>query len=467
VDYNGTYVFAEFPFGLEIIDLATPANPKKVSGPFGAEEYTFPDFAVCGDIVVMEESHLFDVSNPHEPRRVGFLGLGMWGNVSAAISGSHLYVGSSGTPGLNVFELRVANPQQIGRWTNGITRAVVGNLAYSLVHPDGLQIVDVSDPREPMLVGRFNTTGLETKLAVAGAYAFLLDRDLPGDPGTGQGFLVVDVSNVSSPELVGSIPEMHDWLNVRDIDAVGETVYVSESEFGLHIIDVSDPNTPRRLGGLPPLGSPRGLAVVGTHGYWANYTRQELQIISVASSANPQLIGAYATGGPTFDVTVQGGYAFVAAGSAGLLILDLSDPANPQHVATFKAFVNALAVSVSGDYAFIGNDPGGLQVLNVADKRHPRLVGRNTSHGGYPVYALDDSICIAGGRILEMLPFFNQFSTAGGTLQMSWESFGKARLQHSTSLTAPNWQELIGFENTNRVTLPLRIGSEFFRLVKQ
>jgi len=41
------------------------------------------------------------------------------------------------------------------------------------------------------------------------------------------------------------------------------------------------------------------------------------------------------------------------------------------------------------------------------------------------------------------------------------------RLQRATQLANPNWQDLIGSENTNSVTLPIwSPGAEFFRLVK-
>ena len=68
--------------------------------------------------------------------------------------------------------------------------------------------------------------------------------------------------------------------------------------------------------------------------------------------------------------------------------------------------------------------------------------------------------------IVEVLPFFKSISRNSREVGLSWEGFGPVRLQRATRLANPDWQEVLGLENTNRVTLPIGSGSEFFRLEK-
>jgi hypothetical protein len=57
-------------------------------------------------------------------------------------------------------------------------------------------------------------------------------------------------------------------------------------------------------------------------------------------------------------------------------------------------------------------------------------------------------------------------STANG-LTLQWNEPAKGmKLQRATDLSKPDWQDLLGSEKTNRVTLPVWGGNEFFRLVR-
>ena len=57
-------------------------------------------------------------------------------------------------------------------------------------------------------------------------------------------------------------------------------------------------------------------------------------------------------------------------------------------------------------------------------------------------------------------------STAQG-LVLEWNEAGEGmKLQRATGLARPDWQDLLGSEKTNRVTLPVWGGNEFFRLIQ-
>jgi hypothetical protein len=53
---------------------------------------------------------------------------------------------------------------------------VAGNLAYIAADEFGLQIIDVSDPSDPVLVGGYDTIGNALAIHVAGDLAYVADR---------------------------------------------------------------------------------------------------------------------------------------------------------------------------------------------------------------------------------------------------------------------------------------------------
>ena len=90
---------------------------------------------------------------------------------------------------------------------------------------------------------------------------------------------------------------------------------------------------------------------------------------------NVEMVGSvYSFFGCTDDVAVQGDYAYVAAGRAGLHILDISDPANLFEAGYYPINADIEVVAVSGDYAYlVGYDS--LWVINIFDPSNPFQVG--------------------------------------------------------------------------------------------
>lgn len=74
-------------------------------------------------------------------------------------------------------------------------------------------------------------------------------------------------------------------------------------------------------------------------------------------------------------VDVSGDHAYVAAGSAGLHVVDVSDPSAPFRVATVNTPGNANDVRVANGYAYIADGPNGLQIVDVNNPAAPSLVG--------------------------------------------------------------------------------------------
>ena len=112
-----------------------------------------------------------------------------------------------------------------------------------------------------------------------------------------------------------------------------------------------------------------------------------LRVLDASDPANPiELSTANIPEAPR-DLDVEGDYAYVAAGEAGLRIIDVSDPADARNISSFTGYVRRL--DVMGDLAFIGelsgihSDSRHILVLDVSDPVHPVEVGR---------YRMDDDV---------------------------------------------------------------------------
>ena len=79
-------------------------------------------------------------------------------------------------------------------------------------------------------------------------------------------------------------------------------------------------------------------------------------------------------------VSVAGSFAYVAAGTSGLHIIDVSNPTFPRDVATIGApfLSNATGVAVIGTHAYATDLNGTLQVVDISDPTTPAVVGSLT-----------------------------------------------------------------------------------------
>ncbi|MHB1034193.1 MAG: Ig-like domain-containing protein [Pirellulales bacterium] len=104
-----------------------------------------------------------------------------------------------------------------------------------------------------------------------------------------------------------------------------------------------------------------------------------LTIDTVSPGLNPLLVGALGTSEAN-DVVVVGTLAYIAAGSAGLVIADISDPAAPKLLGSYDTW-GANDLAVFGTTAYVADGPAGLVIIDVTNPSAPARLGAfDTSH---------------------------------------------------------------------------------------
>jgi hypothetical protein len=124
----------------------------------------------------------------------------------------------------------------------------------------------------------------------------------------------------------------------------------------------------------------RGLAVDDSLAYVAD-TNSGLQVIDIRDPQNPQIVASLATVGGAYSVAISGGYAYVAGLSSGLFVVDISNPLNPLLVGTYDTRGASYDVALAGDYAYVADFTFGLELIEITDPIHPRFVSQVDSPG--------------------------------------------------------------------------------------
>lgn len=180
----------------------------------------------------------------------------------------------------------------------------------------------------------------------------------------GGGVKVYDISNLSSPNLVASVPaSRYNDLHAMNLTQAGNYVYVAlgshfppHQQSGMAIIDVTNPLIPVVTDYYIVPGSSNGAGIV----------------------------------------QVEGDLAYLGAMSSGLVILNVTDKQNITQVSQFipdlnyppianpdSAKINARGMEVKNGIVYLCHDAGGLRIINCTNPQAPVETGRYANPATY------------------------------------------------------------------------------------
>ncbi len=357
---NDKIFLANSGAGLAIFDISEPAAPE-VLGRYPLVDAMANGIAISGDhayLAAMDDGvFVLDISDPTNPALETTLDVDA---EDAFVAGSHLYLPeqvSWDEHKLQIFSLAdPADPSETGSTdTAGSDRVFVsGNYAYMAGGwQGGLEIIDVSDPADPQsksIYGEDDTSVMD--VYVNGDYAYVA--------GNNDGFLVLDVSDPTNPELEGSLGD----LKPMTIFGATPKVYlVQGADPVLQVVDISDPANPGTgmIYQAPLMAgqvdTERDLLLVGAD--------DALWLYNDTGEGAPALRGRYPGIPLIMDLELEGDYAYVVNNTL-LFIFDISDPANIKLLDSYESYQNPTDVTVKDDIAYLVAGSI-LEILDVSD----------------------------------------------------------------------------------------------------
>ncbi|UCD19689.1 MAG: T9SS type A sorting domain-containing protein [candidate division WOR-3 bacterium] len=264
--------------------------------------------------------------------------------------------------------------------------AVYGTYGFIAADHDGLVVIDIVDPRHPVVAGGQATAGSARDVAIAGNYAYVADYD--------SGLTVMDIRVPASPFITGRCVTSDLAL---DIVVAGDFAYVADGDSGLTIVDITDPLLPVIAGRCITPGRAVGITVAGNYAYIADYG-SGLTVVDITDPANPLYAGNENFAGYAENVRVSGDYAYVAGGINGLRVVDISDPEDPLLTATCDTDDYAYDVFVNGNDAVVADYTGGVALIDIEDPENPVLgSSRETQGEAYGVCVHGDVVYVTEG----------------------------------------------------------------------
>ena len=235
----------------------------------------------------------------------------------------------------------------------------------------GIQILDVSDVKNPKELGRYELTKRIRNVYVEGDYAFVSVEI--------EGVYILDISDPANIHLVSTIITPTNeafWVIARF-----PNVYIAEGSQGVEIYNIRQPATPRLAGSFDTQGFAWGLALNGSDLYVADKSKG-LVILDVSIPATPKKRGQFLNMKNAKTVQIEDNIAYVANGPDGLWILDISNPEIPSLISKLAVEGYIFHASKTGNTVFLSNEIGQkLEIIDVTDPKNPVKVGEYDTDG--------------------------------------------------------------------------------------
>lgn len=344
--------------GLQLVDVGD------LSQPFITGSVETTSFATC---VAVHENRAFvadyeggllviDISDPPLPVTIGSVGT-QDEAIGVSMAGNMAFVADS-NGGLQIIDVNNTASPQIISSEETLLKArnidIENDIAY--IAAGLLYLIDISDPFNPEILNYFYMPSYDLALDVdvVEGKAFVASHE--------SGLEVLDVSNPYNPLFLGAVDTPDDAFGVN---ISGDIAFVADGVSGLQVINVSDPSTPAIVGAINTPGSfTSDIIVANDIAYLADFDGG-LQVADVSDPSQPKMIGAVDTPGIAHSVTLMDNKAFVADGEKGMQVIDVSDPHHPFILHSIDTPGDASDVAIMGDKAFVADSGNGLVILPV------------------------------------------------------------------------------------------------------
>lgn len=258
----------------------------------------------------------------------------------------------------------------VGRWAWGPCQAVDVKGGYAFIgNGPTFQALDVSNPSSPKIVGEYLTESVVSDIRLRDSLAFIAG---------GKGLLILDTSVPSALRRVGEVSIGFGPIRTAVVDSFAFTTVFAG---GLYVVDISDPTRPRLRGSIATGGQlPTGLAAKGRYVYVGN---QEWPDLALIDASNPDTLqrSFVGIGGWGISAYVRDTLLFLGVaeydGNQSMKIFDVGNPKFPVELGRvgvgFTRSYEINSITVQGNFAFAAIEGHGIDAIDISDVAHPHI----------------------------------------------------------------------------------------------
>jgi len=327
--------------------------------------------------------------------------------------------------GLTVFDLVakkiVSNTPTYDTNTSGdhdarfIVLSQDGTKLYLAASESGVLIYSLENPKEPQLIGQYDTPDVayniklsndEKRLFIADGKSGLIAVDCDNNSTLGtfdtygsansvtlsqdetkayiadgyKGMVIADISDPSNMGYLGHI-DTPDFASAITLNSDESKAYIADRKSNIQIVDLSGEKlriiqsiqTPYRTYAIELTPNESYLyAATGTNG---------LEIIATKKFTNPFIINHIQSAYKSYRVTLKDDFLYSTEGKAGLQIVNIANKSNLQIITDFNTDGFTLDIAINGSKAYLADGYKGIKKVDISDSSNPEIIGTYDTDG--------------------------------------------------------------------------------------
>lgn len=306
-----------------------------------------------------------------------YAGSALWSNIRDMVTDDK-YAYCAMSAGIQIFDVSSPNITSVAKLFLGsgaVSLAKKNNILYAALKSGGIQIVDISNPLRPKLMGSLSTStgNYNGAIAVDEDYALL---------GYKNHLDIIDVADPYNPFIFNTyILDTAIWVTIHDIEIQDQKAYVAA--YDLWILDISDLSNIHEMARRDFGGEVLAVDLVVKDTLLYATCMSNVQppinsgfaVINIKNPDNPEPVSMYYFPGNADKLSIMGDTAYVSASLSGVLAVDIGDPEDPHPIAcahTPNYFTTCTALSgnrlIAGQRGYFPRfDEHGMDICNDGD----------------------------------------------------------------------------------------------------
>lgn len=349
--------------GLVAVDVADPWALREVARlPVTADRLWIHDDRLLlrgGSTVAVA-----DIAEPRSPVVLGVLPLpGEWREGGLVLGNRLILTTTARVAGadLDLMSAGVASPH--ARLDYASAGDVASNGRFAFTSKPNLDILDVSDPSAPAVVGQFSIAAVGEEVCVDQGLVYFTLGDL--------GLMIADADVADLSE-----PARRSWTvlgpTLKALDVDGPVAVIGTAQGNLLVVDVSLPEAPAIVSSTALPFVPARVSL--GHGMAFVLGSDALQVVDVRDPAAPVLRGYLPTPTPVRGIRATVGRCWIA-GDAGCVLVDAANVDDLHEDTIWPLEAPAHDVELSGRWALVAGGHPQVSILDTEQRTNPSVAG--------------------------------------------------------------------------------------------
>lgn len=305
--------------GIILIDVSNQTNPQLVSVLNIDSDFSF---TISDNKLYTSTIDCYDISNPLEPLFVScYIGNGY--AFSSNVIGSTLYAAAY-DEGLEIIDFSAPENELLVGYLHDCSVYSI-ELKDNLIYAMGshvFKVIDVTLPENPLLLSTCSSTLFMVSFTLKDSLAYLACAG---------GISILDISDPLNPHEVAVYNMFDNTQYANSIAFEGNIAYVADHN-GLTILDTTDSLNPIEIGSYHH-GTSSYVQVRGTTVFLTN-SNSTLEILDVSNPQNIQLLSSINLQSYPYSFEICNNAIYVAEGSSGMEVINIINTLAPVFVET-------------------------------------------------------------------------------------------------------------------------------------